>query len=67
LLIHGTGREWFTLSLDLTGMEPVERDGTGPVFISIPVSLFTVDVVNERLMRFAKCLVKNGAPSFKKP
>jgi len=41
LLIHGTGREWFTFSLDpaRTGREWNQWNGTGLVFISISVSL----------------------------
>ena len=43
LLIRGTGREWFTFSLDPagTGREWNQCNGTGLVFICIPVSLST--------------------------
>jgi len=34
-------REWFANPRDGTGMEPVERDGTGLIFIYIPVCLST--------------------------
>jgi len=51
-------REWFAIPRDGTemvyaftgscgngtGMEPVERDGTGLVFISIPVSLSNIHI-----------------------
>ena len=69
-------REWFANPRDGTGMVYIitgsygngtsgtGRNGTGFHFHS-RVPIYCGCSKYERLMRFAKCLVKNGAPSFK--